>query len=45
MGTMSGVVQEDLPTRPNVYQQPLERSDVPGERRMTDMGTILQTWL
>ena len=39
MGTMSGAVQEDLPTTPNACQHPLERSTVPGERRMTDMGT------
>ena len=39
MDAMSGAVQEDLPTAPNVCQQPLERSNVPGERRMTDMGT------
>ena len=39
MGTTSGVVQEDLPTTPKVCQQPLERSSIPDERRMTDMGT------
>ena len=39
MGATSGVVQEDLPTTPNVCQQPLERSSMPSERRMTDMGT------
>ena len=39
MGTVSGVVQEDLPTTPKVCQQPLERSSIPGERRMTDMRT------
>ena len=36
---MRHAVQEDLPTPPNVCQQPLERSNVPDERRMTDMGT------
>ena len=35
---MSHVVQEDLPTAPTVSQQPLERSNVADERRMTDMG-------
>ena len=39
MGAMSGTVQESLPTTPKVCKQPLERSNVPGERRMTDMGT------
>ena len=39
MGTASGADQENLPTTLNVCQQPLERSNVPGERRMTDMGT------
>ena len=39
MGTMSGAVKEDLSTTPSVCQQPLERSNVPGEMRMTDMGT------
>ena len=39
MGATSGVVQEDLPTTPKVCLQPLERSSMPGERRMTDMGT------
>ena len=39
MGTTSGVIQEDLPTTPKVCQQPLERSSIPGERRMIDKGT------
>ena len=36
---MRCAVQEDLPTPPNVCQQPLDRSNVHDERRMTDMGT------
>ena len=39
MGTTSYVFQEDLPTTPTVSQQPLERSNIADERRMTDMGT------
>ena len=39
IGTTSHAVQEDLPTTPTVSQQPLERSDVADERRMTDMGS------
>ena len=39
IGTMRCAVQEDLPTPPNVCWQPLERSNVPDESRMTDMGT------
>ena len=39
IGTMSHAVQEDLPTVPNVCQQPLKRSIVPSERRITDMRT------
>ena len=39
MGTTDGVVQEDLSTTSNVCQQPPGRSNVPGERRVTDMGT------
>ena len=39
IGTTRCAVQEDLPTPPNVCQQPLERSNVPDERRMTGMGT------
>ena len=39
IGTTRCMVQEDLPTPPNVCQQPLERSSVPDERGMTDMGT------
>ena len=39
IGTMRHVVQEDLPTLPNVCQQPIERSNIPDKRRMTDMGT------
>ena len=35
----SSVVQENLPTAPTLSQQPLERSDIANERRMTDMGT------
>ena len=33
------MVQGNLPITPNIYQQPLERSKVTGERRMNDMGT------
>ena len=36
---MNGAVQENLPTTLNVCQQPLERSNLSGKRRMTDMGT------
>ena len=39
VGTTRCVVPEDLPTPPIVFQQCLERSNVPDERRMTDMGT------
>ena len=39
MGTADGVVQGNLPTTPNIHQQPLERSNVTGGRRMNDMGT------
>ena len=39
MGATNGAVQEDLPTTPNVCQQPQGRSNVPSERRMNDMGT------
>ena len=39
IGTTSHAVQEDLPTAPTVSQQPLERSNVANESRMTDMGT------
>ena len=39
IGTTRHVDQEDFPTPPNVCQQPLEKSNVPDERRMTDMGT------
>ena len=39
MGGLSGPIQENLPSIPNVCQQPLEILNVPGERRMGDMGT------
>ena len=39
MGAMDDVVQGSLPATPNICQQPLERSNVPSERRMNDMGT------
>ena len=39
MGTTDDVVQGSLPATPNICQQPLERSNVPSERRMNDMGT------
>ena len=39
IGATSHTVQEDLPTAPTVTQQPLERSNIANERRMTDMGT------
>ena len=39
MGAMSHAFQEDVPTTPNVCQQSLERTNVPDERRMIDMGT------
>ena len=39
IGTTRHAIQEDLPTPPNVCQQPPERSNVPDKRRMTDMGT------
>ena len=39
MGALSGMIQENLPTTPNVCQQPLEILNVSGERRMADMGT------
>ena len=39
IGTMRCAVQEDLPTPPNICQHPLERSNLPDERRMTDIGT------
>ena len=45
MGATSGVVQNDHPTTPKVCQQPLERSSIPGERRMTEWGKILPMWL
>ena len=39
IGITSCVVQEDLPPIQNIFQQPLERSIVPAERIMTNMGT------
>ena len=42
MGALSGTIQENLPTIPNFCQQPLEILNVPGERRMADVGKILQ---
>ena len=39
MDAPSDTIQENLPTTPNVCQQPFERLNVPGERRMADMGT------
>ena len=39
MGTADNVVQGILPVTPNICQQPLDRSNVPSERRMNDMGT------
>ena len=39
MGTADDVVQGSLPVTPNICQQPLERSNVPSERRMNDTGT------
>ena len=39
MGAQSGTIQENLPTTPDVCQQPLEILNVPGERRMVDMET------
>ena len=39
MGTADDVAQGSLPTTPNIQQQPLERSNVMGERRMNEMGT------
>ena len=39
MGATDDVVQRSLPATPNICQQPLERSNVPSERRMNDMGT------
>ena len=39
MGALSGMIQENLPTAPNVCQLPLEILNVPGERRMADVGT------
>ena len=39
IGTTSRTVQEHLLTAPNVCQQPLDRSNIPDVRRITDMGT------
>ena len=38
MGATDDVVQGSFPTTSNICQQPLERSNVPSERRMNDMG-------
>ena len=39
IGVVDDVVQGSLPVTPNICQQPLERSNVPSEGRMNDMGT------
>ena len=39
MGAADDVIQENLPTTPNVHQQSLRRSSVTGERRVNDIGT------
>ena len=39
IGAVDNVVQENFPTTSNIHQQPMERSNVMGERRMNDMGT------
>ena len=39
IGAADDVVQGNFPTTPNIHQQPLERSNVMGERRVNDMGT------
>ena len=39
MGTTDDVVQGNPPATPNICQQPLEKSNVPSEWRMNDMGT------
>ena len=39
MGAADDVIQENLPTTPNIHWQPLERSHVMGERRVNDIGT------
>ena len=33
------MVQGNFPTTSNIHQQPMERLNVMGERRMNDMGT------
>ena len=39
IGAVDDVIQGSLPATPNICQQPLERPNVPNERRMNDMGT------
>ena len=39
IGTADSVVQGNFPTTSTIHQQPMERLNVMGERRMNDMGT------
>ena len=42
MGATEDVIQESFPATPNICQQPLERSNVPSERRMNDSNVVIE---